>query len=330
MMSLPEFNYLAPKSISEACSMLGEHKGHAKVIAGGTDLLVSMKQRVKTPENVIDLKGIPGLRYIKQNGRDMKIGILTLIGDLERSKVVKEHFPILAEAAQYLASPNLRNLGTIGGNICLDTRCCYYNKSNVFRKSIDVCLKFGGDICHVVKKGKKCLAISQADIVPALIALGAKVKIVSSEEEKIIPLEDLYGDDGKDYLKLKAEEIITEAQIPNPRPSTGGSFQKLRMRKSFDFALVSASINLNLKNGLCEDIRIVLGSVGAHPIRVIKAEDVIRGKKITNDIIEDAAEFAYKDAKPVANIVNVPPSYRKDMARVMMIQATKEALSRAQ
>jgi CO/xanthine dehydrogenase FAD-binding subunit len=190
------------------------------------------------------------------------------------------------------------------------------------------CLKFGGDVCHVVKKGKKCLAIFQADMVPALIALAATLKVESSDGEKTIPIEDFYRDDGKDYLKLKAGEIISEIQIPNLGSGTGGSYQKLRTRKSVDFALVAASVNLKLRNGLCEDVRIVLGSVGTCPIRVGKAEGVLRGKKMTDDVIEEAAEFAYKDAKPVANIVNVPPSYRKEMARIMMMQAAKEALSR--
>jgi len=158
--------------------------------------------------------------------------------------------------------------------------------------------------------------------------LRAKVRIEGLVEEKMIPLEDLYRDDGKDYLKLKVEEIISEIQIPNSGPGTGGSCQKLRTRTSVDFALVAASVNVKLRNGLCEDVRIVLGSVGTCPIRVVKAEDMLRGKKMTDDVIEEAAEFAYQDAKPVANIVNVPPSYRKEMARIMVIQATKEALSR--
>jgi len=327
-MRLRKFNYLAPKTISEVCSFLKEYEGHAKVMAGGTDLLVSMKQRVKTPEQVISLKGIPDLSYIKQNEKEMKIGAMTLISDLERSIDVREHFPILAQAARCLASPNLRNLGTLGGNICLDTRCCYYNKSDAFRKPMGPCLKFNGDVCHVVKKGKKCLAIFQADMVPALIALAATLKVESSDGEKTIPIEDFYRDDGKDYLKLKVGEIVSEIQIPNSGVGTGGSYQKLRTRKSGDFALVAASVNLKLRNGLCEDVRIVLGSVGTCPIRVGKAEDMLRGKKMTDDVIEEAAEFAYKDAKPVANIVNVPPSYRKEMARIMMIQAAKEALSR--
>jgi len=327
-MRLRAFNYLAPKTISEACSLLKEYEGHAKVMAGGTDLLVSMKQRVRPPKQVISLKGIPDLSHIKQSEKEMKIGAMTRISDLERSSTVREHFPILAEAARSVASPNLRNLGTLGGNLCLDTRCSYYNKSDTFRKPIGPCLKFGGDVCHVVKRGKKCFAVFQADMVPALIALRAKVRIEGLVEEKMIPLEDLYRDDGKDYLKLKVEEIISEIQIPNSGPGTGGSCQKLRTRTSVDFALVAASVNVKLRNGLCEDVRIVLGSVGTCPIRVVKAEDMLRGKKMTDDVIEEAAEFAYQDAKPVANIVNVPPSYRKEMARIMVIQATKEALSR--
>lgn len=330
MMHLPEFEYLAPKTISEACSLLSQFKGHVKLVAGGTDLLVSMKQKVKTPEHVIGLKGIPGLSYIKQDANNLSIGVLTRISDLERSDVINARFPFLADAARSVASPNLRNVGTIGGNICLDTRCCYYNKSDSFRNSMGPCLKFGGDVCHVVTKGKKCFAVSQADTVPALIALGARVVIQSSDEKRDAAIDELFRDDGKDYLNLKLEEMITEILIPNPRPHTGGSYQKVRARKATDFASASASVNITLRSGICEDIRIVLGSVGSSPLRVVRAEETLRGKKISEDLIEEAAEHAYKGAKPVANILDFPPSYRKEMARVMMIRATREALSRIQ
>ncbi|MEW6663637.1 MAG: FAD binding domain-containing protein [Thermodesulfobacteriota bacterium] len=327
-MRLPEFSFLAPKTLSEACSLLEKHKGHAKLIAGGTDLLVSMKQKIKTPEYVIDLKGIPDLRYIEQDGNGVKIGILTSISALARSGVVQERFPVLADAALSVASPNLRNAATLGGNICLDTRCCYYNKSDAFRRSIGACLKFGGDVCHVTKKGKRCFAVSQADTVPALVALGVKLKIESADETKVVPIEGLYRDDGKGYLSLKAEEIITEVRIPNPEPCTGGSYRKFRVRKATDFALASASVVITLKDGLCKDVRVVLGSVGSRPIRVAKAEEVLRGNHITEGAIEEAADLACQVAKPVANIVSVPPSYRKEVARAMVAQATREALSR--
>jgi 4-hydroxybenzoyl-CoA reductase subunit beta len=328
-MRLPTFNYLAPTSLSEACFLLKEHKGGVAVMAGGTDLLVSMKQRVKTPQYVLGLKGISDLTYIKADGKTLTMGIMTPLIDIENSPVINEQFSLLAEAAKSVASPHLRNMGTLGGNICLDTRCCYYNQSKFFRKSIDVCLKFGGEVCHVVKSGKRCYAISQGDTVPALIALGATVKIQSTEGEQVIPVEELYQDNGKDYMKLKSEELIAEVQIPTPGPHTAGSYKKLRIRKSIDFALVSAAVNLSIKEGICEDIRVVLGSVGSAPIRVIKAEEAMRGKKLTEDVIEEGVELAYKDAKPVSNILDVSPSYRKEMVRVTMRRATKEAISRA-
>jgi CO/xanthine dehydrogenase FAD-binding subunit len=145
----------------------------------------------------------------------------------------------------------------------------------------------------------------------------------------VILLEDLYQDDGKDYIKLKTEELIAEIQIPIPGPHSGGSYMKLRIRKSIDFALVSAAVNLSVKDGACEDVRVVLGSVGSAPIRVVKAEEVMKDKKLTDDVLEEGAELAYKDAKPVANIVDVTPSYRKEMARVMMRRAAKKAMARA-
>jgi len=327
-MSLPEFIYETPATVSEVCAMLEKYQGRAEVIAGGTDLLVSMKQRVKAPECLISLKKVSGLRYIRRNGEELQIGAMTTIGDLVRSREVKKSYPVLAEAARCLASPNLRNVATVGGNICLDTRCLYYNKAVPFRKAIGACLKFGGDVCHVAKASKKCFAVSQADLVPALIALGAKVKVNGAREERVVPLEELYRADGKDYLALKRGEIVSEVRIPGAAPGTGGSYQKIRLHKSTDFAYVSAAVNLNIKEGVCEDIRIVLGSAASSPVRLFKAEGFLKGKKITGDLIEEAGAIAYQAAKPVGNMINAGPSYRKEAARVMVVQAINEALSR--
>jgi len=217
-MRIQEFEYFAPKTATEACSFLSQFKGHVKLMAGGTDLLVSMKQKIKTSERVIGLKGISDLSYIRQTGPDLSIGSMTRIGTLERSDIINSRLPFLADAARSVASPNLRNAGTIGGNICLDTRCCYYNKSDSFRNLIGPCLKLAGEVCHVASKSKKCFAVSQGDTIPVLIALGTKVAIQSLDGKRTIPLEDLYRDDGKDYLTIGPEEMITEISIPGPKP----------------------------------------------------------------------------------------------------------------
>lgn len=328
-MYLPAFQYLAPSTVSEACSLLSRFEGRVQLLAGGTDLLVSMKQKVKTPEYVVALKGIPDLSGIREDADGMRIGALTRISAVEKSEAIGARFPILAEAARSVASPNLRNAGTLGGNICLDTRCCYYNKSSDFRDAMGPCLKCGGDVCHVSAKGKKCLAVSQGDTVPALIALGAKVTIQSDSETKTLPVEDLFRNDGRDYLALKAQEMITEIIIPNPKLNTGGSYRKARPRKATDFASASAAVSIVLVDGICEDVRIVLGSVGTRPLRVHKAEEALTGKKITSDLVEEAASYARDAAKPVANILHVSPAYRRELAGALVKEATQEALSRA-
>lgn len=329
IMRLPEFTYFSPTTVSEACALLREHEGHVRLMAGGTDLLVSMKQQITTPEHVVGLKGIPDLRYIRQDADGTRIGALTPISTLERSPVVSSRFPILAEAAGAIAAPNLRNMGTIGGNICLDTRCCYYNKSRDFRDSIGSCLKLGGDVCHITGRKGRCLAVSQGDTAPALIALGAKVTLQSDGGSKTIPIEDLFRSDGKDYLALVPGEIVTEIIVPDPRPNTCGSFRKARTRKAIDFATASAAISLTLTDGICEDIRIVLGSVGTHPVRVVKAEEALRGKRLTADLIEEAASCASAAASPAANILDAPPSYRRELAGALVAEAVQEAVSRA-
>lgn len=329
-MRLPHFEYHLPKSLKEAISLLSQHKGEAQLLAGGTDLLVRMKQRVATPRYVVDLKAVPGLDYIKDR-KGLRMGTLTPLHAIENSAIVKEKFPALALAASKVASPQIRNRGTLGGNISLDTRCWYYNQSQFWRSSHEPCFKTGGKVCHVVKGGKRCYALFTADTVPVLIALGAKVNILGAGGERSMPLEEFYTGAGDKPTVLKPGEVVSGVEVPNPASATGTFFRKLTLREAVDFAIVSAaaSVTLRPRSKTCLDSKIVVGAVSSAPVRAVKAEAELKGKEINRELMDKAGEIALKEVGPVVYI-GYPVDYKRKMVKVMVRQALEGALRMAQ
>lgn len=322
-MRLSKFELLKPRSLEEAIGLLSRHGEEARVLAGGTDLLVSLKQRVYTPKYLVNLKTIGDLNYIRKDKKEVRIGPLTPLKDLEVSSLIRQEFSALSQAASRAASPQIRNMGTVGGNICLDTRCMYYNQSLFWRKSISPCLKFGGETCHVVK-GDHCHAVFQADTAPALIALGASIKLVGSQGERTIALEDLYQDDGKEYLTLQPGEILTEVILPLPAPRS--AYQRLSLREAIDFPLAGSAVGLRMKDGACEEARVVLGAVKSCPTRAPRVEKALQGKELTDEAIAEAVALAPKEARPVNNLVGISSAYRRRMTGVLTRRAIKGAL----
>lgn len=329
MLRLPRFRYLAPQSLGEALSLLREHDGDIRVMAGGSGLLPSMKHRLFTPKYILDLKSIPGLDQIKDGSSgEVRIGPLTTMTALEESPVIKKCFPGLSQAADSVAAKQIKNIGTIGGNIALDTRCSYFNQSQFSRKSIKRCLKLGGKVCHVVKGGKKCYAYFAADTVPVLIALGAQVTIKNSEGERHCDLKEIYTQDGKAPNALKPGDLITAITILIPQGRSGNAYKKLRLRESMDFPLVGSAVQITMDGDLCQDANIVLGAVGSGPIEAEEAEKLLKAKPITEELIEEVGELAQKASRPVANAAT-SPGYRREMAGVFTKRAIKEAVNRA-
>jgi 4-hydroxybenzoyl-CoA reductase subunit beta len=313
--------------VEEACSLLKDYDGNIGVLAGGTGLLPAMKQRLFTFPYLLDLKRIPSLDYIEESADGkVKIGSLATLSSLENSPIIKKFFPGLLQAVSSVAAVQIKNMGTIGGNIALDTRCWYFNQSPVWRKSFDPCMKRGGTACHAVKGSKQCHAYFAADTVPVLIALGAEVTINNSEEEKRCSLESLYTHDGRAPISLASGDLITELRVPIPRNKNGSVYEKLRLRKAIDFPLVGSAVQVNIKNGSCQNIRIVLGAVGPGPIVVEEAEKLLKGKPITEDLIEEAGALAKKASKPVSNALT-SPRYRREMAAVLTRSALRNALN---
>ena len=211
-MNLPQFEFIQPHSLQQARSVLGEHEGKAAVLAGGTALMVALRYRLRKPAVVIGLKGLTALDYVSRNGSGgIVIGSMVTLQTLEKSPLILNECSPLVEAAQLVAVPPIRNKATIGGNLCLDTRCIYYNQSEFWRSGQEACFKMGGKICHAVEKGRRCQAVYQGDLAPVLIAMGAEVKIASAKGERTIPLGEFYTGRGEKSNVLKLDELLVGA-----------------------------------------------------------------------------------------------------------------------
>ena len=329
-MQLPKFQLLQPSSLAEAIDLLSQHKGEAQLLAGGTDLLPAMKLRVRTPVYLVSLKGIPRLDYIEY-GQDkgwIKIGPLTTPKALQSSPLIQEKLSVLARTVGLVGARQIQNMATIGGNICLDTRCWYYNQSHFWRSCRLPCYKAGGELCYAIQAVGHCHAVYSGDLAPCLIALAAQVKIKDRQGEKIIPLEELYTGKGNCPLNLAPDEIIAEILIPLPSNYTGSTYQKLRDREAIDFPLagVAVCVSLDQKDGICTNIRIVLNAVGSAPRRATKAEELLTGKVIDEAVIEEAGKECFRQAHPVPNTPN-SPAYRKKAVPVLLRRAIQGALS---
>jgi len=299
MMRLPWFRYRAPATLSEVARILAGEGADAMPIAGGTDLLPNMKRRHQTPGTLVSLGKLGELRKVA-NGSGLRIGATVTLSEVTEIPAVKNEYRGLYQAAMQVATTHLRNMGTLGGNLCLDTRCTYYNQNYEWRKAIDFCMKAEGEICWVATASKRCLAVSSTDTAPALISLGARVKFFSTAGEREVALADLYNNDGIDYLKRKPGEILTEVVLPR-REGWKSTYWKLRRRGSFDFPVLGVAAAVKMaKDGTIEDARLVLGAVSSHPL-VIDVKSVLVGQKAADEIMEKAASLAESRAKPMDN-----------------------------
>jgi 4-hydroxybenzoyl-CoA reductase subunit beta len=322
MMRLPPFRYLAPSTAREAARILRDHGADAMAVAGGTDLFPNMKRRQFEPTVLVGLRQLEGASAIEANG-GLRLGALATLAEIAEHAGVRERWPIVAAAAGQVASPLLRNAATIGGNLCVDTRCNYYNQSEFWRASIGYCMKKDGDICLVAPGSKTCWAISSSDTAPVMIALGASVTLAGPEGEREVPVAQLYGRDGIQYLAKRPEEILTEVHVPD----IGGwraSYRKLRRRGSIDFPLLGVAVAARVGKGrVAEEVRIVLGAVHTHPVEATDAGEFLKGRVLDAESIEMAAGIAYKPAKPLDN-ADLAYAWRKRMVRIEVARALRE------
>jgi 4-hydroxybenzoyl-CoA reductase subunit beta len=307
MMRLPWFEYRSPRTVAEAAKILAGEGPQAMLVAGGTDLLPNMKRRHQTPKVLVSVRGIPSLKSFS-NGNGVAFGAgLTLaeVLDIENTPTA------LRQAAAQVATTHLRNAATLGGNLCLDTRCTYYNQNYEWRKAINFCLKKDGETCWVATASKRCVAVSSTDTAPALIALNASVTLEGPGGERSIPVEALYRNDGIDYLSRKPDEVLTKVSIPGGWKST---YWKLRRRGSFDFPILGVAVAFRFSSGnIIEEARVALGAVASRPFLVEKASDYLKGKALTDDVIAEASSMIASRAKPMDN-TDMDLYWRKELA----------------
>ena len=320
MMRLPKMaDYYAPESLEDACSLLDEHGKEARILAGGTDLLVACKLRNIRPAVFVSLRKIEELKGISFDEKEgLRIGAMSSLYEVRSNSSIIEHYPALAQAAAAVGAMELQYMGTLGGNLCLNTRCIYYNQSDNWRKSRPVCFKMGGGVCHVVPKGKKCYAVFSADTAPALIALNAKVKLISSAGERIIDLGELYTGDGKEPIDIKPGEVLSEISAPPPARGRSSIYLKYRVREAIDFPLAGVAARMDSDgDGICSDCKVVLNAVGSGPAQVPEAGELVKGQALKEEVINQIAEKAVKAAHPVANTSGSTPAYRRKMAGIL-------------
>jgi len=332
MMRLPKFEYRTPRTIAEAVKIVADVGPEAQFVAGGTDLYPNMKRRQQMPKTVISVMRLPELNQVSGAGaQGTVIGASVTLTEICEHEVIKRDYPVIASAARTISTPILRNMGTIGGNMLLDTRCNYYDQNYEWRKAINFCLKKDGDVCWVAPGSSKCWAVQSSDLVPVMVAIGAKFRFVSLAGERMVEARDFYKDDGIDYMNKGADELLVDIHLP-PTNGWRASYQKLRRRGAFDFPVlgVAAYVKYGTANGsernqnsptkIIADAKIVLGGIAPSPVQVKEAAESLIGKPLDDDQIQAAAEAAYIKARPLDN-TDFVYQWRKQMARQYTIRA---------
>ncbi|MGI6491490.1 MAG: hypothetical protein GX949_04845 [Peptococcaceae bacterium] len=322
----PRFDYFSPATLGDACKKLAELQGRAVVLAGGTDLMPRMKQRLVEPEVLISLQQLSELNYIEEKPEFLEIGALTPLRDVERNAAVKKLLPALSKAARLIAGPVHRSMGTIGGNICLENRCPYYNQSSVWRKSVKPCFKTGGDLCHVAKASKRCHAIYAADLAPVLLLSGASFIVTDGQVEKVIPCSQFFVDDGLKANTLAQSQLLSKIRVPIPDNRTAFEYIKERPRESVDFPVVGAAAQVkDYEESI--SVKLAFTGVASYPF-----EAVATGFKKPFDkkqVLEQVGRLAYDSVRPVSR-AGGSAIYKKELARVLAsdgVNACFEALN---
>ena len=324
MLRLPDFNYVRPRSLKEAVKVLADLGPNAMAVAGGTDVYPKMKRGQFTPRHVVSLRTLKELKGIRRIKEGIWIGAGETLTAFSGHPLISKRFPALAYAAESVSTPQLRNMGTIGGNVLVDTRCNYYDQTFFWRQAVGFCMKKDGDICLVAPGSAKCLAISSSDTAPVLMSLGAEAVLVGPGGERRAKLEDLYRDDGIDYVGRRGDEVLRGLLIPQAARGWRNLYLKLRRRGSFDFPILGVAAALDIgESGECRGARVVLTAVASAPKVVAEAGRLLEGKRVTAELIDAVAEAAAKLAHPLDN-ADLDYWYRKRMAKVF----TQRALGR--
>jgi 4-hydroxybenzoyl-CoA reductase subunit beta len=295
-------------------------------IAGGTDLVPNMKHRLFTPGHLIALRGIAELRDIEVADEGVRIGACATLAEVAGHPIIRQRFPSLAKACDLISGPQLRRMGTLGGNVCLDTRCTYYNQTLFWRKALGYCLKKEGDACHVVKGGTRCVAAHSADSPPVLMVLDAVLEIAGPDARRTVPVRDFFTSDGVWNRRMEHNELLVSVQIPFVPTRVRTSFQKLRARDAIDFPLLNLAVAAELDDECVQSLRMVASGIGSYPRQVGRVEEAATGQRLTPAVIDAIAEQAFRQCRPLSNIT-VDPDWRRAMVPVLVRRALKEIAS---
>jgi 4-hydroxybenzoyl-CoA reductase subunit beta len=338
MMRLPRFEYRAARTVLEAVDWIGDFpssqeqgpEAKAVFMAGGTDLLPNMKHRIFTPTLVVGLRSISALSEIEYDGElGLRIGAGVRLADLAASPVVRDSYPALAQAALAVSTPQLRQMGTVGGNLCLDTRCNYYNQSEFWRQAQDFCLKKGSDVCRVAPGGTGCYAVSSCDTAPILIAYGATVRLAGRQGDRVIPVSQLFADDGIHPVHLQPGEVLTDIFLPVVEGDLRSVYAKYRVRGAFDFPIASVAAVAHFQGDVCLQAHLVLQGIATAPVSLPRAENLLSGRPWSPELVEEAATLAFREAHPMDNTSGTI-SLRRRIIQAYTRRALLEISSRAE
>lgn len=319
MLRMDPFHVERPASVEEAVALLATHGKKARVLAGGTDLLPNLKHGLHEPEVVVSIGALGALKGVRDLGERLELGALTTLHELEEHPLVRQHVPGLARAASQVAGPQLRRMGTLGGNLCLDTRCLYYNQTHFWREALGYCLKKDGTVCHVVAGGKKCVAAASNDTATMLVALDAEVELRSQAGTRRLPLGDFYVADGARNTERRDDELLVAVTVRKGGPRRREGYAKLRHRESIDFPLLSVAVVTELdEQGLITSARLVVSALQARPNRV--PLDALLGRPLDEAAVAEMGRLAYARSSPMTNLAD-DPAWRRDMVPVMVRRA---------
>jgi 4-hydroxybenzoyl-CoA reductase subunit beta len=323
MMRLPLFEFRAPRTLEEAVRILDGQGPNTMPLAGGTDLLPNMKRRQQVPRTLMSLRHVEGLKQVRLDDSGSRLGACLTLTDIADHPRLGNGMTALAQAAALVATPHIRNVATLGGNLCLDTRCNYYDQNYEWRKAIDFCLKKDGTTCWVAPGSRKCVAVSSTDTAPALIALDARVRLVSRSGEREVALSELYNNDGINYIRRRPDEILAEVLMES-LDGWKSTYWKLRRRGSFDFPVLSVAAAARLsRQGVVEDARIVIGSAASRPLVADVASKFLLGRSLHPETVAEAAALAARIAKPLDN-TDFDMTWRKRVTAEFVTCALRE------
>jgi 4-hydroxybenzoyl-CoA reductase subunit beta len=325
MLTLPAYEWVQPTTMDALLAHLRDHAAESLIVAGGTDAVPNLKHRLHEPAYVVHIAGIDALRSIRDRDDGLHLGPLVTLSDLAADAVVLRDFPGLAKAASLVASPQIRNMGTLGGNLCLDTRCTYYNQTLFWREALGFCLKKSGTVCHVVPQGKRCVAAHSSDVAPMLIALGAEVEIAGAAGTRVIKVDDFFVGDGVHNNVLAPGEVVTRIFLPARARGMAAGYQKLRPRAAIDFPMLSVAFAARLTGRLCAEANLVVSAIAARPRVIGGIEAIVKDRVIDDAGIDALAAAAYKQCRTLINVA-YDQEYRQEMVPVFVRRAVREAM----